>query len=105
VTDPNPAGDIELPPSLRFLQRLVTVLMLTMIAGIVMVVWLLFTRLSDPTVIALPDHLTIPQGQTAISVTQGPGWIMVVTDAHQAVIFDAIGAPLGTVDLTDALPQ
>ena len=62
--DDIPLPEPELPPSLRFLKRLVTVLTITMILGVITVVGLLVTRLTAVAPVAsLPanasHHLTI----------------------------------------------
>ncbi len=68
----------DLPPepeNLRFLRRLVTVLTVTMIAGISAIVGLLLIRFAGETpaqtVPLLPDQITLPEGQTATAVTAG----------------------------------
>ncbi len=87
-----PLEEPELPPSLRFLKRLVTVLTVTMIAGVITVVALLVTRMprlgAGPT---LPPSLSLPEGLTATAVTIGTGWIAVVTNQNHILIFDMTG--------------
>ena len=53
-----------LPPSLRLLKSLVILLMLSMIGGVLAVVWLLVTRLPQAMEAgpALPEAITLPQG-------------------------------------------
>ena len=82
----------ELPPSLRFLKHLVTVLTITMIVGVITVVGLLVTRMPVPVAgPVLPDTLTLPTGAKAAAVTMGTGWIAVVTTDDRILIFDAAG--------------
>ncbi|MFZ1467346.1 MAG: DUF6476 family protein [Paracoccaceae bacterium] len=88
------APDAEgLPPSLRFLKALVIVMMMTMIGGVITVVWLLVTRMphsvSAPP--RLPDDLVLPTGTTASAVTFGQGWFAVVTTDQRILIYAADG--------------
>ena len=89
---PGTLDEEELPPSLRALKTLVTVLTLTMIAGVITIVVLLVTRLPQlGTTSALPPELTLPAGTTAAAVTMGSGWIAVVTKDDRILIFGADG--------------
>lgn len=81
---PLPAG---LPPSLRFLKWLVIVLTLTMIGGVITVVWLLVTRMPDGRTVAVPTAITLPEGATVTAYTQGPDWFAVVTADGRILIF------------------
>ena len=82
----------ELPPSLRFLQRLVTVLTVTMILGVIAMVGLLVTRLPQVSATpVLPAGLTLPDGARVAAVTLGTGWIAVVTTDDHILIFDMDG--------------
>ena len=77
------------------------VLMVTMIVGVITVVWLLVTRMPDgnaaPT---LPAGLTLPKGLVAEAVTAGKGWFAVVTTDQQILIFSAEGALRQQVQIT-----
>ncbi len=87
-----PLQEPELPPSLRFLKHLVTVLTVTMIVGVITVVGLLVTRMPKPVAApVLPDILTLPAGAKAAAVTMGTGWIAVVTTDDRILIFDMTG--------------
>ncbi|WP_284165526.1 DUF6476 family protein [Frigidibacter sp. SD6-1] len=109
LPEDQPATGIEtLPPELRFLKRLVTVLTATMIAGLLTIILIFVTRFpgaATPGALpALPDHITLPAGASATAVTYGPGWIGVVTDANAFLIFDAAtGALRQTVSLTPSI--
>ena len=82
----------ELPPSLRFLKRLVTVLTVTMILGVITVVGLLVTRLSQGAAVpVLPEGLVLPEGAKVAAVTIGTGWIAVVTTDNHILIFGPDG--------------
>jgi hypothetical protein len=87
-----PLEEPELPPSLRFLRRLVTVLTITMIVGVITVVGLLVTRMPRPIAgPVLPAALVLPDGAKATAVTMGTGWIAVVTTDNRILIFDTAG--------------
>jgi Flp pilus assembly protein protease CpaA len=82
----------QLPPSLRLLQRLVTILTVTMILGVITVVGLLVTRMPQPNAgPVLPSALVLPAGAKAAAVTMGTGWIAVVTTDDHILIFDKDG--------------
>lgn len=82
----------ELPPDLRFLKILVTVLTGTMIVGLITIIGLIVTRLphsvTDPP--ALPAKITLPAGAKPTAVTFGAGWVAVVTTTNEILIFDAV---------------
>jgi hypothetical protein len=106
MTD-TPDAQPDLPPSLRFLKGLVITLMITMIVGVITVVWLLVTRMPDgspaaPTLPppALPADLTLPEGLTAEAVTFGKGWTAVVTTDQQILIFGPDGALAQRLQIT-----
>lgn len=90
------AGTV-LPPSLRLLKVLVIALMLSLIAGVLAVVWLLVTqapRLLAPAappapVPHVPDTLALPAGESPAAITFGKGWTAVVTESGRILIFDA----------------
>lgn len=77
----------ELPPSLRWLKRMVMILMVVMIVGFVLLIVTLITNLNaDP--LPLPERVTLPEGQAAVAFTQGTDWFAVVTDADEIHIYD-----------------
>lgn len=92
MTDKDAPG--PMPADLRFLKRLVTALTIVMIAGLVIIIALLVTRLTmvpqtAPTP-ALPDRIALPPGTAEpLAFTQGPGWYAVVTRNNEILIFDA----------------
>ena len=87
-----PIPEPELPPSLRFLKRLVTVLTITMILGVITVVGLLVTRLTAVAPVAsLPEGMRLPAGTSMAAVTFGTGWIAVVTTQNHILIYDTAG--------------
>ncbi|WP_047995669.1 DUF6476 family protein [Puniceibacterium sp. IMCC21224] len=94
-----PEPPLPEPANLKFLRRLVTVLTVTMIAGLIIVLGLLVTRLGarGP---ALPDTITLPDGTSATAFTQGDNWYAVVTKDNRILIFDRLtGALRQTVTL------
>ena len=90
--------DFELPPGLRFLRQLVTVLTVVMIVGVVLIAALLVIRLNQPT-LAIPDQIILPAGTIAVSYTQTPNWFSVVTDENKILIFDLNGQLTQEVDV------
>lgn len=80
--------------NLRFLRRLVTVLTATMIVGVLAIVVLLVIRLQAPTGPYVPEAIALPDGVSATAYTQGVGWIAVVTDTNEILIFDPDGHAL-----------
>ena len=77
-------------------------LTLTMIVGVITIVWVIVTRMPQamqrsP---ALPDSIALPDGTRATAFTQGSDWYAVVTAQDQILIFDrATGALRQTVTL------
>ena len=93
--------DPALPPSLRFLRALVITLMITLIGGVIAMVFVLVTRLPGAATLPhLPDNLALPAGVQAQTVTFGPGWVGVVsTDGRFLLFRDTGGAPVQEVPL------
>lgn len=85
-----------------------TALTAIMVGGLLVVITLLVIRLSggETAVSArLPETITLPAGQSPTAVTFGAGWIAVVTDAQQILIFDAeTGALRQEVAITSSAP-
>ncbi len=76
--------------TLRFLRILVTSLTVTMIAGLITVVAVFVIRFpsdNDGTLI-VPDKITLPDGAQATAVTQGKGWVAIVTDSGKILVYD-----------------
>lgn len=90
--------DFELPPGLRFLRQLVTVLTVVMIVGVVLIAALLVIRLNQPT-LAISDQIILPAGTIAVSYTQTQDWFAVVTDENKILIFDLNGQLTQEVDV------
>jgi len=101
ASDPEETG--PLPPDLRFLKTLVTVLTAVMILGLLTMVGIFVIRLgpSTPAAIAppLPEEITLPDGVRAISVTWGPDFYAVVTDDRRVLVFGADGKLVKSVEI------
>jgi hypothetical protein len=85
-----------LPPSLRLLKALVIVLMITMIVGVITVVWLLVTRMPDVSSLSshiptLPAELQLPEGVTPEAITLGKDWVAVVSSDQRLFVFNTDG--------------
>lgn len=82
------------------LRRLVIMLMVVMIAGFVILIYALVTRLSTPAPVALPDQIALPAGAAATAFTQGANWYAVVTADNRILIFDrTTGALRQTIEV------
>ena len=78
-------------PELRWLRRLVIFLTITMIGGFIILILLFvirFQQLGGGGQLAFPSEITLPEGASAVSFTQAPGWYAVVTDADEILVFD-----------------
>lgn len=74
-------------------------LTVVMIAGVLVVIALLVTRLNRDAP-PLPEQITLPEGVTARAFTQGPDWYAIVTSDDQILIYDRLtGALRQTVDV------
>lgn len=78
---------------LTLLKWLVIGLTATMMAGIVILLWLFVTRLPHP-LPPLPRSIALPAGETATAFTRGRGFLAVVTEDDQILIFDPDGRTL-----------
>ena len=75
------------PANIRFLRILVTTLTITMIAGIIVIIALLATKL-QPSKLKIPENINLPKGSSAISYSQGSDWIAIATSDNRILIFD-----------------
>ncbi|MCZ0813404.1 MAG: DUF6476 family protein [Pseudomonadota bacterium] len=88
------------PAMLRYLRLLVTILTGTMIAGVLVIIFLLVTRFADKGP-DLPEAIELPGGASAQAFTQGRGWFAVVTDDDRILIYDRVTGQLQrTVQIT-----
>lgn len=78
-------------PELAWLRRLVTGLALVMGFGILALVAILWLRLSQPQLPALPEGLALPGGASAAAITFARDWTVVVTDAGEILLYDRAG--------------
>ncbi|MBK1636397.1 DUF6476 family protein [Rhodovulum adriaticum] len=92
----------ELPPNLKLLKTLVTLLMVTMIGGFLVIVALFVIRMpGGGGTLPLPDTISLPEGTQATAFTRGPNWFAVVTGDDRILIYDAATGDLRqTVQIT-----
>ena len=95
-----PVQEFELPPSLRFLRQLVTVLTGVMIVGVVMIIALLVIRLNADPAPALPASITLPDGSTPVAFTQTANWYAIVTSDNKILIYTLDGQLRDTVNVS-----
>lgn len=81
------------PANLRFLRILVTILTVSMIAGLLTVIILIVIRVPNvirtvPDPVPLPSEITLPDGTTAAAFTLGLDWYAVVTTDDHILIFN-----------------
>ena len=94
--DQPPNADFQLPRNLRFLQRLVTLLTVSMIAGILIIAALLALKLRSEN-INFPQTLTLPNGTKPIAFTQTKDWYSVITDEDQILIYKNDGTLIRSI--------
>lgn len=88
---PELPDEVRAAQSLKRLMRLVTVLTVVMIGGLILIVGLMAARLLAPAVPVLPDAISLPDGARARTVTAGEGWVLVLTDRDEVLVFDVTG--------------
>ncbi|MGH1354303.1 MAG: DUF6476 family protein [Thalassovita sp.] len=71
---------------LKFLKVLVTILTVTMIAGVVAIVTLIVIRYNQ-TPPDFPEVLTLPPGTTPEAYTQTARWYAIVTEDNRVLIY------------------
>ena len=98
--DQPPNGDFQLPRNLRFLQRLVTLLTVSMILGILTIAALLAFKLRSEN-INFPQTLTLPDGTKPIAFTQTKDWYSVITDTNEILIFKNNGTLIQSITIQD----
>ena len=92
-----------LPPDLRFLKLLVTVLAGVMILGLVAIVTLLVIRLNAPAPLPqLPDQISLPAGAQVEAVTFARSYTVVVTAQGQVLVYDKVGKQVADVPIGGA---
>ena len=98
--DQPPNADFQLPRNLRFLQRLVTLLTISMIAGILIIAALLAFKLHSEN-INFPQTLILPDGTKPIAFTQTQDWYSVITDTNEILIFKNNGTLIQSIAVQD----
>ena len=98
--DQPPNGDFQLPRNLRFLQRLVTLLTVSMIAGILIIAALLAFKLRSEN-INFPQTMILPDGTKPIAFTQTKDWYSVITDTNEILIFKNNGTLIQSIAVQD----
>ena len=98
--DQPPNADFQLPRNLRFLQRLVTLLTVSMIVGILTIAALLAFKLRSEN-INFPQTLTLPDGTKPIAFTQTKDWYSIITEANEILIFKNDGTLIRSITVQD----
>lgn len=79
----------------RYLKWLVTALSVTMIAGFIVLVTVVVMRFNQGTAPApWPDEIALPDGVTALAVTRGPDFLLVVSADGRVFVFSPDGQVL-----------
>ena len=94
--DQPPNADFQLPRNLRFLQRLVTLLTVSMIVGILTIAALLAFKLRSEN-INFPQTLTLPDGTKPIAFTQTKDWYSIITEANEILIYKNDGTLIRSI--------
>jgi hypothetical protein len=98
--DQPPNANIQLPRNLRFLQRLVTLLTLSMIVGILTIAALLGFKLRSEN-INFPQTLTLPDATKPIAFTQTKDWYSIITEANEILIYKNDGTLIKSIKIQD----
>ena len=98
--DQPPNANIQLPRNLRFLQRLVTLLTVSMILGILTIAALLAFKLRSENT-NFPQTLTLPDGTKPIAFTQTKDWYSIVSETNEILIFKNNGTLIQTIAVQD----
>ena len=98
--DHPPNANIQLPRNLRFLQRLVTLLTVSMIVGILTIAALLAFKLRSEN-INFPQTLTLPDGTKPIAFTQTKDWYSIITEANEILIYKNDGTLIRSITVQD----
>ena len=98
--DQPPNANIQLPRNLRFLQRLVTLLTVSMIVGILTIAALLAFKLRSEN-INFPQTQTHPDGTKPKAFTQTKDWYSVITDKNEILIYKNDGTLIKSITVED----
>ena len=85
-----PQEKIIIPPSIKLLKLLVTVLACVMIIGFIIIVSL-FVLNFQKSHVPIPVTLELQNGVKPIAYTQTKDWYAIVTDEHEILIYDNSG--------------
>ena len=85
-----PQAEIIIPPSIKLLKLLVTVLACVMIIGFIIIVSL-FVLNFQKSHFPIPVTLELQNGVKPIAYTQTKDWYAIVTDEHEILIYDNSG--------------
>ncbi len=94
--DQPPNANIQLPRNLRLLQRLVTLLTLSMIIGILTIAALLAFKLRSEN-INFPQTLILPDGTKPKAFTKTKDWYSVITDTNEILIYKNDGTLIQSI--------
>jgi len=98
--DQPPNANIQLPRNLRFLQRLVTLLTVSMILGILTIAALLAFKLRFEN-INFPQALTLPDGTKPTAFTQTKDWYSIITETNEILIYKNDGTLIKSIKVQD----
>ena len=98
--DQPPNANIQLPRNLRFLQRLVTLLTVSMILGILTIAALLAFKLRSEN-INFPQTLTLPNGTKPIAFTQTKDWYSIISETNEILIYRNDGILIKSITVQD----
>ena len=98
--DQPPKADFQLPRNLRFLQRLVTLLTVSMIVGILTIAALLAFKLRSEN-INFPQTLTLPDGTKPIAFTQTKYWYSIISETNEILIYKNDGTLIKSITVQD----
>lgn len=80
------------PKNLRFLRLLVTILTITMICGIITLVFLIVIKMKDLNndfSINIPKEIILPDNKVAKAFTISTDWYAIVTESNEILIYDS----------------
>ena len=98
--DQPPNANIQLPRNLRFLQRLVTLLTVSMILGILTIATLLAFKLRSEN-INFPQTLTLPDGTKPIAFTQTKDLYSIISETNEILIYENDGTLIKSITVQD----
>ncbi len=94
-----PQAEVIIPPSIKLLKLLVTVLACVMIIGFIIIVSL-FVLNFQKSHVSIPVTLELQNGVKPIAYTQTKDWYAIVTDEHEILIYDNSGTRIQKIKVT-----